>query len=639
MAKRLAPRFLKSKTDSNSRTSTMKTLCYFLLVTNLLLLSVLPASSQSVSLSGQEKSWAKGFVEKTVIPQLNNGKNFRGSYYKDFDIKGYRYYEKGDGFQRAMRDYMNDLIREKSDFVVINSYFYSNRNSNVVKAQISSMHEGWSFRFLPKNTEIAQGITIGEATQTGLALIVQEPTSWAGRTYATVWRNVVWTGEVVDGYIDGEGAGCYYIYSDDNGYVDNWLNGTFYFNGSFEKGKPKHVNITQTAGKNGMDVRTFAVETDGGGTMLGMTINGRLGLLVDNQFVDHYQWQTPTITTGSSWNAGIWKSFLRKESRLKKVSDSGIATIERRTVFKNDIQFTYRVTDSGEIVGLIDEEITTEQIERQIDKYYHWLLDKYAKVAEGKAFTQQGDLDNGKYYNLLYVYQQLISNKLIHSPHLDPKLISTIFDLRQVMLNDSYAKDRMKSPYSYKQAFVDLAKSRRYNDCENTVSHHYNYLREEHLRPFNSLMESPFFPRNEYPEQTKFVTNNVDVYLSYLKQQYEAALPEVRERDQALASYYTQQAAEKKERASRMVISSRSTSPSGELMYDFWGADRHYLNDGVICFDSVDDCHVSYNIYPDRSFPYKISYSGGLDINKYEFKTYDEMINEISTAYYKKYGK
>ena len=605
----------------------LKIILRSLLLTVLLFFN-LPVFAQSVTLSNSEQAWAKRFIEKTVIPQLQNGSKNRQSLVKDIDIKNYPYYNKSGEFNNAMSLYMNSLICEKSDYIAINTYFYSNRNSNYVAAQIVSMREGWSFRYLPKSTEIAPGVTLNTA-QRGIALVLQEPSSFHDRSYSTLWRDVNWTGNIVDGRIDGEGAGCYFVMAED---ADQWVNGTFFFKGVFENGIPRQVTITRADGKKKMNVSVFSPETQTENSPQGMMINDTMGTLENYHFISHHNWQHPNLFTINTYS-NMWGNFLRKEEHLLEVSNDGIATIERSTVFNNDIKFAYQVNDKGDIVGIHDEKTTTKQMEVLIEEYYRWLLGEYAKIPNTPLFSIRSDLNRGQYLTLIRVYQTLIKEKLIQSSSLSPDYVSSVLDLRDVLLNNTKAIEGLTDPNTPKKTFLEYANKSRHAEIE--VTSWYQYYKEKMQRPFNSLMQSAFFPKQEHAVQTEIVKNNLDRYLSYLKQQYEEALPIAKERDRQIMAYNAQKAA----KSSIMKISENSKTPSGELIRTLFDSSRHYEHEGKIEFSNTSDYeYVSYNIYPDSDQPYQVSTSS-LPLKHFYFSNYNEMMNAISDAYYAKYGR
>lgn len=277
-------------------------------------------------------------------------------------------------------------------------------------------------------------------------------------------------------------------------------------------------------------------------------------------------------------------------------------------------EYDYVIQKSGRVSSVSDE--TVKKLESQLDEIYRGLLKEYGDIIKPEHRLNPALVDRTereRIHKLSMTHRRLVQDKKIVSSKIDGLTIESLLSVI-LSYHAKYSPDNMitDSRTGKTSPITD------YNTIDN--------LNKKTMLRFDYLMESPYFPKNDYLRQNALVKEKLE--------------DECAQRTKAYNQYMASKAAGE----SRFEIDNDfSYAPSGEL----YG--NRYMHDGVIYFKNVsrDECYVWYNrFFPkdeydtyNRSYPYQITLSHGLNVKKVGFGSYEEMLMEIERAYKEKYGK
>ena len=282
-------------------------------------------------------------------------------------------------------------------------------------------------------------------------------------------------------------------------------------------------------------------------------------------------------------------------------------TISSITPETGEGEYDYVINNLGKVSSVSDE--TIKKLENQLDEYYQVLLKEYGDLIQPEhscnnpAVFDKTELS--RIDELAKTHKRLVKDKKIVSPKVDD---TTIYNLLFVLQN------------YYKAEFDDrTGRDRLVTDSNQTANE-----KKRKMKLFDDLMDSPYFPKNDYLRQNAFVKEAFEK--QYARKE--------------MANYQYRLANEARESVFEIDYDS-SYAPRGELRFN------SYEHDGYIYFKNISrsECYVRYNRYfpkdqsdsYNRSYPYRITGYRGLEFKTVAFRSYEEMLMEIERAYKAKF--
>ncbi len=255
-----------------------------------------------------------------------------------------------------------------------------------------------------------------------------------------------------------------------------------------------------------------------------------------------------------------------------------------------DEEYALVLKEYGSVTSI--SESTVNKLESELRENYQKLLKEYGSITPDYFFlTTKEEYD--RVVRLSLTHTKLVNKKLISNSDLDGK---TVFNLIKVLVQYSSRITESGTKVTDRDGVVKLNQKMR--------------------APFNALMESPYFPKDNYKKQNELVKEKIEKLC--------------KDRMDILESY--------NQKISEFEIDyEASYPPRGEIK-----SDGSYEYDGKIVFKNVPSkkYQVWYNIYvvPKEAYlrdtPYKVKHVEGLHWSgEYLFKTEGQMMQEIKRCY------
>lgn len=268
--------------------------------------------------------------------------------------------------------------------------------------------------------------------------------------------------------------------------------------------------------------------------------------------------------------------------------------------FSQNAEFNHVIEEMGNVSSVSNE--TIKIMESKLNETYQWLLKEYGDIIKPEYSFQFEKKEKIMYLKLSHSYANLVQKGLIATPNVDWRAMNCL-----VGFLETFAPGYVDKNVSYKD-------SRR--------------IREMYMSVYDGLMRIPDI-KNNYSQQNALAKTHLEDIADARKNSYLS-----RQEDLFRSKYPKANVFE--------IDYDFSYAPKGEIYGD------HYHYDGMICFKNIssDECYVRYNRYfpkdendsYNRSYPYRITGSRRIDVNRTVFENYEAMLMEIERAYKAKYS-
>ena len=421
---------------------------------------------------------------------------------------------------------------------------------------------------------------------------------------------VLWSGNVVDGMIDGNGYGI--AYKDDRITSDKNL---FYIKGDFKRGIPVSTYTYKTLDRSECSIYEVKIDNNNGLYNYNVKEEKRKYSEEYGLFFEHNgQWKTHMIS-----EAPIIRK-MKPDVTIKPVTSfkDGFANVDfiyTRNFFNCSLQ--YKIDENGQYKGLTPkcDEVILSYIDsiNTIYKTYSKMFNPTDLKTLKKSFKKYG-CDIHELRDIFARYH-------------------AIYDLLKSDIGaDTKAKlegFNNKKEAAYKMHWIYNRILWEAHDYEgytrDMIDDEYKYLKESKVylvEYVDDLLNQSYIKQDAAQVAKDLIIKSIETFQTNLKSEIK------RQHGAASANY------EAKRLKTSKIASHRCKEPSGRLVtgfFDLFGDNYQHINKGTICFE--DGITASYNISygSNKNFKcYVITYyEFSKNLRRTSYKSYDEMVTDL----------
>ena len=429
--------------------------------------------------------------------------------------------------------------------------------------------------------------------------------------------HVMWSGNTVDGVIDGNGYGI--AYNEDE--VISSRKKIFYFQGEFKHGLPVS------------DYSYKAVDEDRNNTIKTFEVK------IEDKNNGFYFYRINTNcynpTLGLSFNLyNSWRSHVISETPIVKNIEARNTFPLSVTPFKDDIAIVsvkyaertytpvilqYQIDKGGRYMGLTPQNFDVIQCYMDSIKIYRDILLKPFNPADLKNLNsslRKYGFDNKKHENINGIYYNLCRYVLPNLGEDCKAKVNAFKDVKDDVTDIEIIYHRLTEEFSW--MYTSWTQSELVRQYKNKTE-----LFDMALNSVDDLLKKSLITQDAARVAKEGINKK--------KNEFEVVYKDVwgqisRQVDAAYEARRTKNA---------KIATQRCKAPSGELVNGLFGGMYHHAKNGYIYFTDGESAQYNafYDEYSKKFLKYTISnYPFYKKMKKSEFETYEEMINELISS-------